>query len=129
MWADGSWQPYNGFGLPIMLYYNNMQSYHLYDGYNKVIVSYENVRPLGIVSHTLNNLVRVYPNPTAGELRIESGELKIENVAIYDISGKIQKTENWETKNTIDISYLPAGVYFLRITTEQGEVVRKVLKE
>jgi len=73
--------------------------------------------------------VQIYPNPTNGELRIESGELKIENIVIYDIFGKTQKIESWKTKSTIDISHLPAGIYFVKISTEVGEVTRKVLKE
>jgi hypothetical protein len=73
--------------------------------------------------------VKIYPNPTTGILRIENGELKIEDIAISDIFGKIQKIENWKTESTIDISHLPAGVYFVKISTEVGEVTRKVLKE
>jgi hypothetical protein len=32
-------------------------------------------------------------------------------------------------ENAIDISHLPAGIYFVKIFTEVGEVTRKVLKE
>jgi len=73
--------------------------------------------------------VNIYPNPTTGKFKIENGELSIEKVVIYDISGKIQKIENWKTENGIDISQLPAGVYFVKIFTELGEVTKKVLKE
>ena len=72
--------------------------------------------------------VKIYPNPTMGELRIESG-LRIERVVIYDIAGKIQKMENWKMENAIDISHLPTGVYFVKISTAIGEMVKKVLKE
>jgi hypothetical protein len=74
-------------------------------------------------------IVNIYPNPTAGKLRIESGELRIENVVIYDVFGKIQKIENWGVESAIDISHLPTGIYFVKINTEAGEVVRKVVKE
>jgi len=73
--------------------------------------------------------VKLYPNPTTRDLRIESEDLRIENVVIYDVFGKIQKTEKQKMENTFDISHLPAGVYFVRISTEVGQVVRKVLKE
>ena len=73
--------------------------------------------------------VKIYPNPTTGELKIENGWLRVENVIIYDVFGKIQKTENGKMGNAIDISHLPAGAYFVKISTEAGEVVRKVLKE
>jgi hypothetical protein len=34
-----------------------------------------------------------------------------------------------KSENTIDISYLSAGIYFLKICTEAGELVKKILKE
>jgi hypothetical protein len=73
--------------------------------------------------------VKFYPNPTTGILKIESLELRIESVVVYDVFGKIQKMESLKTESTIDISHLPAGAYFVKISTEAGEVTRKVLKE
>ena len=75
--------------------------------------------------------IRIYPNPTTGKLKIENGELRIEDIVIFDISGRKQKIERekGERKVLIDISELPVGVYFLRIKTEQGKVVKKVVKE
>ena len=83
---------------------------------------------VGIENLELSAL-KIYPNPTKGELKIESGELRVVDVIIYDVFGKIQKIGNWKTENAIDISHLPAGVYFVKICTEVGEMVRKVLKE
>jgi len=76
-----------------------------------------------------SKVVKIYPNPTSGELKIEGGELKIEDIAIYDVFGKIQKVETRKLENTIDLSHLPAGLYFVRITTEAGEVIKKVVKQ
>jgi len=75
--------------------------------------------------------LQVYPNPTSGELTIESGEWRMENVEIYDVMGRLlqSKIVNLKSKITIDISHLSAGIYFLRISAEAGEVVRKVMKE
>ena len=83
---------------------------------------------VGIENFELSTL-KIYPNPTTGMLRIENSGLKIESVAIYDVFGKIQKIENLKMENTIDISHLSAGVYFVKIRTEAGEIVRKVVKE
>jgi len=83
---------------------------------------------VGIVETVLPN-INVYPNPTTGELRIESRETRVENVVVYDIFGKNQKIGNWKTENAIDISNLPTGVYLVKISTKAGEIVRKVLKE
>ena len=87
---------------------------------------------LNISENLLNNL-NLYPNPTTGMLTIENGEWRIENVEIFDIYGRklyfsTRPLVHSSTVN-IDISHLSAGVYFLKINTETGMVVKKVLKE
>ena len=72
--------------------------------------------------------LRIYPNPTKGELKIENGELKIKNVEIVDISGKIIINYQLSTVNSIDISHLPPGIYFVKMTTENGVVTQKIVK-
>jgi hypothetical protein len=81
------------------------------------------------INDNIANQLQIFPNPTTGELRIESGGLRVDGVDIYDVVGKIQKIGNWKAESVIDISQLPAGIYFVKIYTETGEVVRKVLKE
>jgi hypothetical protein len=87
--------------------------------------------------------LRVYPNPTTGELRITNYELRIENIEVFDVMGKhvqslrfnVQdsglnlKPETLNCETVIDISQFPAGVYFIRIQTETGVVTRKVVKQ
>jgi len=76
--------------------------------------------------------INIYPNPTDGELRINSGELKIRNVVFFDIYGRnigANKQIYSEKEIVTNISHLSAGVYFVRILTETGEVIKKVLKE
>jgi hypothetical protein len=83
----------------------------------------------------------VYPNPTQGELIVNSYELIVKSVEVYDVFGRKQKAEckmqNAENSygltvlqsSGLDISYLPTGIYFLRITTETGVVMKKVIKQ
>jgi len=92
--------------------------------------------------------IEVYPNPTTGELRIENGKLRIENVEVFDVYGRKVSSHHLITSSShhlitsssnhlitsssnhlINISHLPAGTYFVKIMTEQGEVVRKVVKQ
>jgi len=87
----------------------------------------------------LENMIEIYPNPTTGELRIENGELRIENVEIFDIYGRNVVTkfpsnllEGWQPKAdgvVFNISHLYAGIYFVQITTEQGVVTKKIVKQ
>ena len=73
----------------------------------------------------LNSKFKIYPNPTTGELRIENGEWRIENVEIFDIYGRKQKAES-RKQNVVNISHLPAGVYILKIA---NEFVEKIIKK
>ena len=77
--------------------------------------------------------ILVYPNPTTGKLSIVSEQLSVESVEIFDVYGRKLKGEGRREKGEkellMDISALATGVYFLRIMTEQGEIVRKVVKE
>jgi len=85
---------------------------------------------VGITDIKLSNL-KIFPNPTTGELKIDNEEMRIDNVEVYDMMGRLlqSKIVNLQSEIVIDISHLSIGVYFLRISTEAGEVVRKVLKE
>ena len=71
--------------------------------------------------------IKIYPNPTSGELRVMSDELRVTSVEVFDIYGRKQKAES-RKQNEINISNLAAGLYFVRITTEMGEVIRKITK-
>ncbi|MCL2041810.1 MAG: T9SS type A sorting domain-containing protein [Bacteroidales bacterium] len=86
-----------------------------------------------------NDHIMVYPNPTGGEVRVESGELRVERVEIFDLMGRkvlSQKAEgsistllNAQKQQALDISYLPSGIYFVRIIAETGNVTKKVIKQ
>jgi hypothetical protein len=82
----------------------------------------------GIEENEVSN-VRIYPNPTTGQLSIEKGQLTIDSVDIFDIYGrKLSHYSLLNTQYSIDISHLPAGVYFLRIHTNKEIVNKKVIK-
>jgi len=76
--------------------------------------------------------ITVTPNPTTGELKIENGELKIENVEVFDVFGRKLLSNHLipsSSNHLINISHLHSGIYFVKITTEAGMVVKKVVKQ
>ncbi|MCL2168033.1 MAG: T9SS type A sorting domain-containing protein, partial [Lentimicrobiaceae bacterium] len=85
------------------------------------------------ISEPLLYQITIYPNPTTGELTIENGELRIENVEVFDIYGKklYLSTRPLVHSSTvsIDISHLASGIYFVKISTDEGVVMKKVVKE
>jgi hypothetical protein len=85
---------------------------------------------VGIGKFEPTNL-KIYPNPTTGQLKIESEELKVENVEVFDVFGRTLLSQKFymSPKTTINISHLTAGIYFLKVSTEAGQVIKKVLKK
>ena len=74
---------------------------------------------------------KVYPNPVSDMLFIEA-EIEVEEVAIFDVYGRQQNLSNSATQqlsNSIDVSSLNNGIYFLKVVTSEGEVVKRFIKE
>ncbi len=75
----------------------------------------------------LENRLSVYPNPATEMITIHAQEAVINQVAVFNISGMmVYQSDNL---NTTDYRYsvkgLNAGIYFARVTTEQGTAVMK----
>jgi hypothetical protein len=75
--------------------------------------------------------IKVYPNPTTGELEFESDNLIINKIEVFDIKGKIVLSHHFSilsAHHRIDISNLNSGTYFVKVFTEQDEIIKKVVK-
>ena len=82
--------------------------------------------------------ITITPNPTTGKLAISPAgggkgveQLTINSVEIFDIYGKCHLSHVTRPSShvTLNISHLSAGLYFVKIVTEQGEIVKKVVKQ
>ena len=75
--------------------------------------------------------VQVYPNPVNDKLYIATEE-EVEDVVVYSITGVIvgqQSTVNGQHTLTIDLSDLKSGIYFVKINTEKGNIVKRIIKQ
>ena len=75
--------------------------------------------------------ISIYPNPTTNKITIEIPEaIKETNLAIVDIEGQqlITRQIN-ELRTQIDISSLPSGGYFVRLSNDKTVEVGKFVKE
>ena len=71
----------------------------------------------------------LYPNPVKDRLFIESPNMALEKVNIYDLSGKMVFEQNDISNDNLDVSHLQSGVYILKIETSVGVVQRKLVKK
>ncbi|SRX72520.1 T9SS type A sorting domain-containing protein [Aequorivita antarctica] len=67
---------------------------------------------------------KLFPNPTENMLNIQS-KTPIENVKIYSPQGVLVNEYN---SNTIDVSQLSTGIYFVEITVDDKSVTKKFIK-
>jgi len=73
----------------------------------------------------LNQLdISIYPNPASDKLHIDG--LVVQDVVIYSIDGK--EVLNISNQNTIDVSSLSKGVYFIRVSDGINVSTNKLIK-
>ncbi len=76
-----------------------------------------------------DNSVVVYPNPSKDVVKIEA-DSTIKSVQLYDIQGRLLQIGLVnETSVLFDMSNRPSGIYFLKINTDKGIKVEKVIRE
>ncbi len=76
--------------------------------------------------------LRIYPNPVLDRLYIETLTLTLTlTIEIYDVYGRLQVTEtpSHQGNLTIDVENLKSGIYFVKINTEKGNIVKRIIKD
>ncbi len=90
----------------------------------------------GINEYIKNTKVSIYPNPTSGKIRVQAeGIIGIEVMDLQGCKVKSQKSNIKSEKGTlnlskceIDLSQQPKGIYIIKVTTEKGVAVEKIIK-
>jgi uncharacterized repeat protein (TIGR01451 family) len=76
-----------------------------------------------------DNSVVIFPNPTQSIINVKS-ENSIKSIQLYDVQGRLLQTKLTEENSTsIDISDKSNGIYFLKITSDKGIKVERIVKE
>jgi pectate lyase len=70
--------------------------------------------------------VSTYPNPTSEGFYVNAGETTA-LVIIYNISGELLITKTISGKEYIPVDGLRKGTYFVKITTNQGSLTKKLI--
>jgi YVTN family beta-propeller protein len=75
------------------------------------------------------SIVQIFPNPANMSFTIQTA-VPVRSVAIYDVVGKAVRTAGitkHDNEKTICVKHLNAGIYFLKINTDDNELIRKVI--
>ncbi|RMA57759.1 S8 family serine peptidase [Ulvibacter antarcticus] len=75
--------------------------------------------------------ISVYPNPTQNILNIVSPNTLLTGIQIFDVRGRSVKnvTVTSEANQTIDISNLESAMYFVKISSENGSITKRIIKQ
>ena len=70
----------------------------------------------------------IYPNPTNNTIHINAIQFPIKNIKIYDLSGKLLKSKNYNSEINIktNISNISNGIYILKLN---NEFITKIIKQ
>lgn len=79
---------------------------------------------VGISEASSSNAATVYPNPASDVLHIQAARLL--KAELMDMSGRLITSTD---QHQLDISHLPAGAYFIRITTSNDSTVKRFIKK
>ncbi len=130
-WAGTSWTAGDA-GVVIINFTDNGNLINFYNGFNAVqVLVYHSTFKTGIdnPAEDPSGLVAVYPNPANDHLTIlpvQQG-VKIEKLQLFDVAGNEQQITF--SGNRVDLGYLQGGLYFLKLTTQDGHtVMKKIVK-
>ena len=82
---------------------------------------------------SLENTIKVFPNPASQQLFVEFLSVKGSNtsISLSDLTGKILQQKNIETvgkhQDRFDIKHYPTGSYFLKFNIDKQVFVKKII--
>src|SRR5690606_18201305 len=84
---------------------------------------------LGVIEENAPLQVSFYPNPVQNQLNIQvPASVYLESATIHNLLGKQTQVSLGEN-NSIDMSQMAAGVYILKLETNQGSLTKKIIKQ
>jgi dienelactone hydrolase len=88
--------------------------------------------PLGILKNEIKSYIHIFPNPVENDLYIQSNINNIQNIYIYDLTGKCMSNYSYSCCSNYNINIsthgLAKGIYIVKIIGIDMEEVRKIIK-
>ena len=130
------WQPYNT-NLPNVII--NELEINSTDGKIYAGTYGRGVWASPIVPHLLNTEsfltsedVQVYPNPSSNKITLSFNKGAEADFSVFDLLGKLviyQPNVSISQSQSMDVSKLNNGVYFVRINSDEGTITKKIIKK
>ena len=73
--------------------------------------------------------IQIFPNPSNGIIQFIGNNQDYWEITVWTSSGRLMRSQKLTLSNTIDISDLPDGLYFIQLKNGNQVAVKKVIKE
>jgi hypothetical protein len=73
--------------------------------------------------------INIYPNPTSHFLNIETMNIHLQSIKVFNIQGQLVKEIKDDDIKTIDVSDLSYGLYVIQIESDFGIIKKKFIKQ
>ena len=88
---------------------------------------------LGVASNQLNAGVSIYPNPARNVMNIgNSTDIQLERAVIYDLNGRMIQTvdlSDMSAEASVNVAHLASGVYMVQLQAQDGQAIKRLVKE
>jgi hypothetical protein len=109
-----------------------MSKADIYFDYNYPIITNEAETAFQALSNPdfeKDNSIKMYPNPTNSLVNI-SGDFNIKSIQLFDVQGRLLQTSLSNDTNTVlDLAQRAKGMYFIKVISEAGVKVEKLIKK
>lgn len=86
------------------------------------------ITPVGI--HDIQQNVSIYPNPTSGDVTLDLSGLNAKTVELFSMSGQLlNSVVPTDETMRMSLNQYAAGIYFVRIHTDNGITTQKIVKK
>ena len=95
-----------------------------------VLVGSESIPPITSVKSIHKNSLKVYPNPSKGEITISSPDFSYEKIEVINLTGKkvFEEIIDFPSKGTKQINLkLNAGLYILNLSKDNQKISKKLI--
>lgn len=89
-----------------------------------------------VIEGTLSNQefelknIAIYPNPSTAIFTVAVGNESIDKLQVYDVAGKIifETQQTIQNQYKLDLSSASSGIYFVKITSNNQNIVKRIIK-
>jgi uncharacterized Ntn-hydrolase superfamily protein len=89
---------------------------------------------LSVQENSLKDKISIYPNPATDNITLSmDGSIALTTIQIFDVQGKLvyanNELESTSLQETIQLTSFPSGVYFMKISSKQGDTTLRFVKQ